>query len=203
MPFIVPIVGVESRVAQVLPRTAVQLVGARLQAGVDYRACAVADLSRIVAGLYLELRQTIRRGLGHKACAVVVVHHVDVVIHAVEDEVVLLRALSIGVEVALARAARALGRHSARRKLRNEDPVAAVKWNVVDGLRVDHLAHRALLRLHQWSFGSNRHRLSCGAWLERHHNVQPLLQIEMQIGLGSGLEACSRSGNAIAADLDR
>ena len=116
-------------------RASVNGVASRLDAGIDHSAGGVAKLSGVVAGLHLEFWQSIRRRLRNEASAVVEVHYVGVVVHAIENEVVLFSALSIGLEVAFAAAARTVGNAAPARELRDVDPVAAVQGNAVDGLR--------------------------------------------------------------------
>jgi hypothetical protein len=87
----------------------------------------VSKLGGVVAGLNLEFRQRIRRGLSDEAGSVVEVHHVGIVVHAVENEVILLGALAVGVEIAFALATRALRRDRACCELRYKYPVAAAE----------------------------------------------------------------------------
>ena len=106
---------VEGVVADVLPGAAVDSIGAGFDAGVDDRAGGVAELRAVGSGLDLELSESVRWRPDDVAGAVEEVDDVGVVVDAVEDEVVLLGALAVGVEVAftLRRA-----RHWAERRLR-------------------------------------------------------------------------------------
>jgi hypothetical protein len=58
------------------------------------------------------------------------------VVYAVQDIVILFRALAVGVEVARACAMRALRRSCAGGQLSDINPIAAAEWNFVDGLSV-------------------------------------------------------------------
>ena len=81
---------VEDVVAEVLPKTAVDLVGTGFEAGVEDGTGGVAELGAVVAGVDLELGEGVRRGPDDVAGAVEEVDDVDVVVDAIEEEVVLL-----------------------------------------------------------------------------------------------------------------
>ena len=185
----VPVFGVEDRVAHKLPQCAVYVVRARLQAGVDHCASGVSELSRIVAALHLELRQAFRRRLGHKTGAGREINQMIVVVHPVQHVVVLLCALSVGVEVARARAVRALRRGRARGQLRNVYPVSPAQRHLVDRLRARCLTGCTLLRLDLRRACGRADCLGGAATLESDPSLEPLLHAQFQVGQRGGSEA--------------
>jgi hypothetical protein len=96
----VPGNGVEIRIANVLPNISMDLIGAGLDAGAHHRTGRVAELGTEVTGLKVELGESIGRRAHHEAGAVEKVDQVCIVVDAVENEVVLFCALSIGYEIA-------------------------------------------------------------------------------------------------------
>ena len=96
-------------VAQVFPRISVDFVGACLNAGVQHGSSRVPEFGAVVGGIDLEFRQRVRGRLHIVAGAVLKVVDVDVVVDAVQDEVVLRGALAVGREVTRATAACAAG----------------------------------------------------------------------------------------------
>ena len=72
----------------------------------------------------------------------------------------MLRALSVGDEVAAAAATRVAERRcDSRRQLRDVHPVSSIERSVIDRLGVNHLPHRAGLRLQQLDRARHRDRL--------------------------------------------
>ena len=181
-----------------------QSVGAALDGGVDHAARRVAELGVVVAGLHFEFGQRIGRRLDHEARAVQEVHGVRVVVYAIQYKIVLLRALSVGVEVALPLAARSIGLGYAGRQLRDEDVVTAIQRSVVDHLRADHLSGRRLLRLQELRrAGVYRHRLRYVAGLQLYIGREALVHIQDQAGQGSGGKSRGGRGHRVVADLHR
>lgn len=95
-----------------------------------------------IRGLHLELCQRIRRRQHHKAGSVQEICRV-IVIHAVEDEIVLFLALTVRAEVAGPRATRSDARSHSRGELCDKDPVPPVQRGVIDGLPRYRLTQRA------------------------------------------------------------
>ena len=120
-------------------------------------AGAAAQLRAVVAALHLELLQRIRRRPHRIGRAIQEVLHVGVVVHAVQNEVVLRDAAAIRGEIAAARhlAEALVRRRNARRQLRNEHIIASVQRRVVDGLRLEDLAGGSVFGLQR---GRRRHR---------------------------------------------
>ena len=77
------------------------LIGTGFDGGVDDSAGGVAELRTVAARLDLELGERIRRRTDAETGAVQKVDGIRVVVYAVENEVILLRALAVCVEVAL------------------------------------------------------------------------------------------------------
>jgi hypothetical protein len=75
----------------------------RLNARIHHGTSRVAELRRVIAGLDVELGQSIRWWPLHESGTVQEVHQVRVVVHAVENKVVLRRALTISDKVAFGR----------------------------------------------------------------------------------------------------
>src|ERR1700746_3215752 len=102
----------------------------------------------VVAGLQIELRKGIGRRTHDKAGAVQEIDEIRVVVHTIEDEVVLFSALAVCNKIARP-AATGISewRSHASRQLSNIYPVAAIKGRVVDGFRANDLSHSAFLRL--------------------------------------------------------
>ena len=199
----VPVPGVEGRVAHELPQAAMHAVCARLQAGVDDCTRGVSELGRIVAALHPELRKPLRRRLGHKTGAGWEINQMIVVVHSVEHVIVLLRALTVGVEVAGARAVRALRRGRARGQLRDVHPVAAAEGDPVDGLRAGRLTGRTLLRLHHRRNGGCGRGVGRSSMLQRDNNAKLLLHADRQASQRAGSVARRVGGHPVVANLDR
>ena len=197
----IPVLGVEGRVAHKLPQAAMHIVCARLQAGVDDCARGVAELGRIVAALHPELRKPLGRGLGHKTGAGGEIDQMIVIVHAIEHVVVLLRALSVGVEVAGARAVRTLRRGRARGQLGDVHPVATAEGDPVDGLRAGRLTGRTLLRLHHRHNGGRG--VGRSSMLQRDNNAKLLLHADRQASQRAGSVARRVGGHPVVANLDR
>ena len=131
----VPISGVEGVVSKVLPQIAMHCVAPRFQTGIDYSAGGMPEFGAIVSRLDFELGEGVRRRAHDKARAVQEVHDVVVVVHTVQNEVVLLRTLSVGLEVPFATATGAVRWRCSRGQLRNVDPVTTIEGSVVYNLR--------------------------------------------------------------------
>src|SRR5450755_2431949 len=108
------------------------------------------ELRAEVAGLKAELGECVRGRPHDIAGAVEEINQIGVVVHAIEDEVVLLSTLAVRYEVAAAAAARISqsGRNT-RRQLGDVNPVAAIERCIVDYLCTDNLTDTAALRLKQ------------------------------------------------------
>src|ERR1700728_2994920 len=109
------------------------------------------ELRTGVRGLNLELLQGIGRRLDAVAGSVQEVDGVRVVVNAIQDEVVLCFAFTVGVEVAISRTASAICGGNSGRELGKEDVVALIERDVVDLLLAHHLANAGLLGLQQGS----------------------------------------------------
>ena len=178
------------------------VVGSGLDAGVDDGAGGMAELRGIVAGLELELGQGIGRRVDDVAGAVGEVHHVGVVVHAVEDEVILFGALAVGVEIAAAATAGAGGQSRAGSQLGNKDPIAAAEGNVIDFFRGHGLANGTVLGLHDGSFGGDRNGFGGGAGLEGDDHAEALLNAQVEVGLGGGFKVGRAGRQGVVADFD-
>jgi hypothetical protein len=118
----------------------------------------VAVLSRIHVGFDLELHQRIDRGLDHDIAAVRKIGNLGIVVEAIEDEVIHVRAGSVGDKRAavLGAIAGLSGLIASARlgyadgKLGEVQIVTSVQRQLRDGLRLDHLADRGVAAFEQW-----------------------------------------------------
>ena len=184
------------------------LVGARLDAGAEHGAGGVAELGAVVGGVDLELRQRVRWRLDVVAGAVHEVVDVHVVVHAVQDEVVLGGALAVGREVSRAAAAgkgvAPQRRSHAGRQLRDIDPVASVERGVVNGVSVHDLTHGCMS--HVCSRGGAAVTVTVSVTAPGFKTMlilQAVLNIEGDIFLGRRLKLGSSGAHLVMADFDR
>src|SRR5579884_142508 len=98
----IKVMNVKGVVTDILPQIAVNLVRTALDAGVDDSTRRVPEFGTVRTGLHFELSQGVRWRPHDKAGTVQEVHYVVVVVHAVQNEVVLLGTLPVRVKVALA-----------------------------------------------------------------------------------------------------
>ena len=139
---------------------AVDLIRAGLDVGLQNCAGRVTKLRAEVACLQAEFGKRIRRRAHNVARAVQEVDQIRIVVDSVEDEVVLLGALTVRHEVAAARSTGVpKGWRNAICQLRDVDPVSSVERRVIDLLGADHLADGGVLGLEKRRFGINFHRL--------------------------------------------
>ena len=201
----VPVLAIKPSIADIFPQISVDLVGARLDAGVEHGSSRVPELGTVVGSVDLEFSQRIRWRLDIVAGAVHEVVGIHIVVDTIEDEVVLGGALAIGREVARAGApAKAIdGRIDAGRQLRNIDPVAPVECRFVDGVSVHYLTHGSVLTLEQRRRSGYRHGLPYTTGLQGDIDAQPVLDIDAHIFLGRSLKPGSRRAHRVIADLDR
>src|ERR1700759_1228467 len=116
----------------------------------------MAELRAEVTGLQTELGESIRGRPDDVARTVQEVHQIRIIVHAVENEIVLLGALTIGDKVSGTRATSILKRRrDAGRQLRDINPVPSIQWCIVDLLGADHLTDSGILGLQQWRCGCN------------------------------------------------
>src|SRR5262249_15979237 len=141
--------GVELIVAEKLPGSTMELVGAGLDRSVQNRRARPAVLSAEAGGLHLEFLNRIDRRQNHEVCPVKEVHGVGVVVDAVEQVVILRRTVTIGGESTGSGVAARIGlrRVHAGRQLRKERKIPAVEGKIVDRLGINNLADRSVLRL--------------------------------------------------------
>src|SRR5205814_10464392 len=100
-----------------LEQDAMHLIGARLQLRIQHASCRPSVFGVIAVGQDVQLADGLYRGADHERGLVDEVDDVDVIVYAVEEEVVLAGGSnSVGAEPAALRIARALfGRQDARR----------------------------------------------------------------------------------------
>ena len=110
--------------------------------------------------------------------------------------------MPVCIEVAVARASRSGGRRYASRKLRDENPVAAIERRFIDLLSFDYLTCRSFFGLNQRRRIGNGYGLRFSAWLEDHRHGKALLNVEMKILLGRLLKPIRFCREGVISDLD-
>src|SRR6187402_1396391 len=98
----IPILCVHLVTAKVLPEIAMDGVGSGLDTGVHYSAGGVAEFRTVIACLHIKLSQGVWRRPLDEGGPVEKVHEIRIVIDAVQDEVILRCALSVGDKIAFA-----------------------------------------------------------------------------------------------------
>ena len=157
-----------------------KLVGAGAHDGVHDRAAHAAILRRVVAGDDFELQNRIRRGLGHLIRKTLIAGGIGIVVHAVQQEVVVSAPHAVGVEGAFARWNRvgvngAVDVHGEQGQV---GVIAAVQGQLDDRRRADHLPAVARVRFENRRGAAHVHGLGDRAHLQRkvyalaraHHN---------------------------------
>ena len=178
-----------------------QLVGSRLQAHVDYGAGRAPVFRREAVGHDLEFLDGVHVRLDRLALAPLVGDLRVVVVHAVEQVVVLGGAHAASRKTAGARAGRGFVRPG--RKQRQLDVVAPVQRKVHHFLVVDHLTLRRFVHRQQRGRRGHRHVLVHLAHFERQVHHRGLLDLEHDALAHHALEAGRFRGHAIAADAQR
>src|SRR5262249_39348832 len=142
------VVGVELVVAQELEGRAVEFVGPRLDGNVHGVAGGVAVFGREVVGLHLEFLHGVDGGdVGDAVAADVAGEVADVVVHAVEQDVVGGVAAAAGDEGKVG--GEAAKRSGAAGEQSEEEGIAAVEGQLDDAAVLNDLAQRRSLRIQQ------------------------------------------------------
>ena len=187
-----PGIGIQFRVLQELEQRTVDLVRAGLDRDIDDAACGAAVLGVVAVGQDLHLADSLDRGSDYVSRLVDEVDDVDVVVDAVEQEVVLaIRPYAVGREAAACRVARArLGRHDSRNRPRQERkaPLAA-QWKLAGLAVLEGATHLGGFRLQGGRGGRNLDRLSDLADLEHKVGLHATCGLQDDAGLDRPLEA--------------
>src|SRR4030095_7950333 len=144
--------GIELVVAEELPGSAVEFVGAGFNRGIENSGAGAAILRAKAGGLHLEFLNSVYRRQYNEIGAIQKVHRVGVVVNAIKEIVVLCRAIAVCGESAGCSVPPSigLGRVDAGRELRQERKVATIQGKVIDALGVHHLTDRRVLGLQHW-----------------------------------------------------
>ena len=204
---------VHRRVPQIFERRAVKGIRPALDRGVDDTPGAAAELGRERVRLDLELLDRVYRRSDDECRAVQEVDHVDVVVDAIEQVVVLpVRPDAVGREVAAdhqAQAARgpctvvASCRNHARRDGGELREVPSVKGKLCRRLAVDHVAERRRLGLGLGRRADDLNRLADVTDLEREIDLQAVLHLHFDPALALFFEAGKLCGDLIRARLEQ
>ncbi len=181
-----------------------EIIGPALDRSVDRCAGPSSQLRTVVAALYFELLQRVRRRPHRIGRAVQEILHVGVVVHAVQNEVVLRDAATIRGEIPRARhlPEALVRRRNARRQLRDKYIVAPVQRRVVDRLRLEDLAGGCIFGL-QRRRCRHCHHLAGRARLQRHIHTHPLAYIHAQVRPCLRCESIRADLQGVIAHLDR
>jgi len=82
------------------PHASMDLIGARLDARVHHGASRVSEFRAVIAGLQIEFSQCIRRRPHDNAGTIEEVNQVRIVVNAIQNEIVLFRALTVCHKIA-------------------------------------------------------------------------------------------------------
>jgi hypothetical protein len=165
----------------------------------DDGAGASSEFSRVGVGLNLELLQGLDRRLHELHVLAAKRVRVGDVVHAVEQEHVVERAVAVDVEDALevdAREPRRAGKDS-RREERELVVVAAVERQIDDFLLIDHRAARRRLRVEQGRAGGDLDDLRELAWLQRQVDARHLRHLERDAGAEDPREPAGLDGHRV------
>ena len=96
----VPVLRVQLVAAEVLPHITMDVVGAGLNAGVHHSAGRMPEFCAEIARLQVKLGQRVGRGALDISGSIQEVDEVSIVIHTVQNEVILRSSLAVGHEIA-------------------------------------------------------------------------------------------------------
>lgn len=200
----IPILGIQVRIAEILPQAAMDLVGAGLNARVHDRPGGVSELGTETARLHRELGQGVRRGANDIALTVEEVDKVGVIVHAVENEIVLLCSLPIRHKITAAAASgMAEWRRNSGSQLRDIDEVAPVQGRVVDRLGANYLLYGSVSGLQQRRGRSDCDRFRNDASLQHQVHAHTCLDVHANVALSHRTEAAGICRDAVVADFQR
>src|SRR5208337_980863 len=192
-------------IADELPDSSVKLVGSSLDGSIQDSAARTSHLRTIVVGLDLEFLNSIHRRTDDISCPIQKIDEIGVVVHAVEQIVILRRTHTIrGKTSARAQAARvllALG--NSDRELREKREVAPVQRQGVDSFRLDHLSHGSLFCLKRWRCCIDNYRLDGLANRQGKVDNHLLLHIHRDVILPYFLKSLDFRRQRIMTDLYR
>src|SRR5262249_51886416 len=201
------VVGVERVVAQEFEGAAVKSVLARFDLDVDDAAARPPELGGVGAGLDFELFERVYAGEDDDR-----VQPRFIVVHAVEQEVVVARPHAVGRERrrgAPGQAARAVyvcagnpAQHAGQ-GARQLDEIAPVQRQVFDLRFVDRSAQVGALGLHQRHCALDSDRFGRRADLQLQVHARFLVDVELHVGERQLLETGHLGGNAVRAGRQR
>src|ERR1019366_1833944 len=156
-----------------------------------------------VTCLNLEFSQRVWWRTHNIAGAVQKINEVCVVVDAVQNEVILFPTLAVGNKITRASAARiSEGWIDSGSQLRDKYPVTPVERCFVERFGVDNLANGPFLRLQQRYLISDRYRLRHSTGFQDKNDIQPLLQVQVQVLSGCRRESGRGCADLVVADLD-
>ncbi len=181
-----------------------ELVGARLDDGVDDGAVAPAEFRAVGVGLDFEFLQSFNRGLDDEVGFVEQVGEVGIVVDAVEQEVVLQRTRAVGAEAEATLVAGAgLAGSSAGSEQGELGEIAAIEGKVGDALAINDLTEFGSLGLKQGGGAGHQYFLGQQADLQRHVDGDAALHVQFD-GLGDSLlEAALLDSDGVTAHAQR
>ncbi len=164
-------------------------VPAGLEDHIDHRAGGAPEFRGVAVGLHFELGNGVGRRRDHLRGERLRVIGALVIVHALEDEVILRLVVSVDHEPA--EAARGTGEHGLRRAghQQGEIRVSPGGQREIDGrAALHHLAERALFRLNDIGGSGHFHGGAHGGDLQAHAHQFVFVHIEQEIRYMSSLE---------------